>query len=151
MFGLKFIEPLKNLFASRILHKVVYSYFLGLCFHIFVVASMGLCHICGKLLGSICALRVHVRMHTGEKPYLCRHTACGKGFMSFTARNVHEFKHSVDRALLCEICGQICAYQSRLRVHLRGHTGVKPHVCAECGYSAAQIGNLKRHVRILHP
>jgi len=36
------------------------------------------CNICGKLFGSPAELARHYRVHTGERPFKCKH--CGKGF-----------------------------------------------------------------------
>ena len=33
-----------------------------------------------------------------------------------------------------------------LKIHMKTHTGKKPHLCTQCDYSSARLGSLKRHI-----
>lgn len=73
------------------------------------------CKDCGKVFTSIDNLKIHMRIHKGDKPYECKE--CGKRFR------------------------QRC----HINNHMLIHQGIKPWKCKVCGEDFRQVANLLKH------
>uniref|UniRef100_A0A182VUN0 C2H2-type domain-containing protein n=1 Tax=Anopheles minimus TaxID=112268 RepID=A0A182VUN0_9DIPT len=78
------------------------------------------CQHCNRKMPNKHRYDLHVRMHTGEQPYACRHD-CGRKFAHATDRRRHE---------------------------MVTHTGEKPHRCNSCSMAYVRRRELQQHHRL---
>ena len=76
------------------------------------------CVFCGKVCSTPGSLRIHIRCHTGEKPFKC------------------------------ETCAAAFTNSSNLKRHYLSHTGVRKYFCGICGLGFIQNSDLKKHLKI---
>ncbi|XP_068189775.1 uncharacterized protein [Antennarius striatus] len=106
------------------------------------------CKDCGKDFPRKGSLERHMKLHAGERPYICEF--CGKTFIENTVLKRHIKSHTggKPRIYSCDVCGKKFTMSQHLDVHKRIHTGEKPYTCRVCGKNFRQIGNLDSHMRI---
>ncbi|XP_014094003.3 zinc finger protein 892 [Bactrocera oleae] len=103
------------------------------------------CVYCGKQMQSNFALNMHLRTHTGERPYKCDH--CPKAFKTQSAYTMHLKRHARKPDYSCSLCHKTFYETSNLTVHMRTHTGEKPHSCTFCQKRFARVFLLQLHMR----
>ena len=103
-----------------------------------------LCDICGKHFSTSLSLRMHHKLHTGERPFACG--TCGKSFVGKMQLATHEMRHLGIKPFACTVCDRTFSQKMHLTQHIRQHAGDRPFVC-ECGANFLSKGMLTQHRR----
>ncbi|XP_058820772.1 zinc finger protein 845-like [Topomyia yanbarensis] len=81
------------------------------------------CQFCPKKLRTKEAMDIHVRVHTGEKPFACRE-GCERRFAHATDRARHErSKHTGEKPHKCDQCTAAYVRRRELVIHLKKQHG----------------------------
>ncbi|XP_070180617.1 uncharacterized protein [Littorina saxatilis] len=104
-----------------------------------------ICNTCGAMFSHASSLSVHKRSHTGVKPYVCEQ--CGAAFSVGSVLKQHMRKHSGEKPFRCKLCPASFTQSTKLTIHMRRHTGVRPYQCEHCGAAFTSSHALNIHLR----
>lgn len=107
------------------------------------------CEQCGKMFSSSGSLKKHGYTHGDQLlPFPC--TLCPKRCMTNHKLKVHMMRHEGVKNHVCPHCGLRKTTAYELKVHINYHTREKLWPCEKCDLVFSSVGNMTRHVRIVH-
>ncbi|XP_026761198.2 zinc finger and SCAN domain-containing protein 12-like [Galleria mellonella] len=107
------------------------------------------CSYCDYRASNAEQVKIHERLHTGEKPYVCKE--CSAGFHRKSSYLQHIAIHLPDKNVQCDQCPARFKSVTLMRIHKNRHRAPQyTFRCRVCDNSFARRRNVARHLQRVH-
>lgn len=109
------------------------------------------CEKCNKFFSTNGNLKNHIlAIHENKRPFHCTFSGCDKSYSNKSRLIVHERTHTGVRPFICHLCHKSFNEKGNLKTHMGFHLNQRPFICYECNKSYKTNGHLKDHIEIHH-
>ncbi|XP_045530531.1 zinc finger protein 557-like isoform X1 [Pieris brassicae] len=107
------------------------------------------CSYCDYKASNAEQVKIHERLHTGEKPYVCKE--CNAGFHRKSSYLQHIAIHLPEKTVQCDQCPAWFKSVTLMRIHKNRHRAPQyRYKCGVCDNSFARRRNAARHLQRVH-
>lgn len=114
---------------------------------------------CNRYFEKPSKLKIHIRSHTGDRPFTCTAEGCTKAFTRADHLKRHIITSHEELAIAedvqqfsCEECGKSFKLKHHLQRHIKTHQTPRPYLCPIDGCSDAFVKktHLRAHLQFSH-
>ena len=113
------------------------------------------CHVCNKELSNKWNLKLHMKMHTGKRDFIC--DTCGSGFLDKKVLDQHhvrlhgsEQEKELKKTHVCSTCGKGFWNKTSLTTHEDVHLEGNNFICDQCECTFKTSNALRIHTNRIH-